>query len=176
MQIPAKVYRVLEYLDSLPANADDDLVLLIDAYDIWFQLPVSVLLSRYVELNAAANARLKAQFGNAYEAEHIRQTIIWGQQKLAEPNEAHTIAWYPIPESPLPADTYGGNTDTPIGRSRFSSFRPRYLNSGYAIGSVGSLRALWTRVKEWYEEHAESSENQNGSGNRLVSLDYQVSV
>jgi len=162
--IPAKIYRVSEYLDALPASADNDLVLLIDAYDIWFQLGPSVLVSRYHALNAAANTRLRAQLGPAYNKENIRQQIVWGQQKLAEPNEAHTIAWYPIPESPLPADTYGANTDTPIGRSRAASFRPRYLNSGYAMGTVASMRALWTRSKEWYEAHKEHDDNDNGSG------------
>ena len=43
----AKVRNVLRYLDNLSSASDDDLVLMIDGYDVVFQLPADVLIQRY---------------------------------------------------------------------------------------------------------------------------------
>lgn len=144
----AKISRVLEYLEKMPESMDHELIFMMDAYgpcesfrpmqigtadcttDIWFQLPPEVLVSRYYTINKKANQRLRARLGNAYDAEHIRQTIIFGAGKRCAPNQMHTVACYPIPEAPLPDDLYGANTDTVMGKNKYTSLKQRYLNSG----------------------------------------------
>lgn len=144
----AKISRVLEYLEKMPESMDHELIFMMDAYgpcepfrpmqigtadcttDIWFQLPPEVLVSRYHSINKKANQRLRARLGNAYDAEHIRQTIIFGAGKRCAPNQMHTVACYPIPEAPLPDDLYGANTDTVMGKNKYTSLKQRYLNSG----------------------------------------------
>lgn len=166
----------------MDASMDDDLVLMMDAYgafnlydklankeahleaDIWFQLPPEVLISRYHAINAAANRRLTSRLGRtARQEEGITQTIIFGAGKRCAPNEVHTIACYPMPESPLPDDLYGPNTDTIMGRNKYTSLRQRWLNSGYAIGPVKDMRKLFKRAEEKVEESEKHDYYDNGS-------------
>jgi hypothetical protein len=44
----AKIPEILEYLTMLGPEYNDDLVLIVDGYDTWFQLKPDVLLSRYL--------------------------------------------------------------------------------------------------------------------------------
>lgn len=128
-------------------SQDDDLVFMMDAYgvssytpyadykpylslDIWFQLRPEVLISGYHAINAAANKRLQARLGDAVQKENLKQTIIFGAGKRCAPNQMHTVACYPIPESPLPDNVYGANTDTVMGKNKYTSLKQRYLNSG----------------------------------------------
>ncbi|KAF7195274.1 hypothetical protein HII31_03480 [Pseudocercospora fuligena] len=144
----AKIYGVRDYLQGLDAASDDDLLLVIDAYDVWFQLPPEILISRYHAINAAANRRLAARLGNAAEVERITQSIIFGASKRCTPNQLQTVACYPIPDSPVPKDMYGSNTDTTLGRNMFSSFRPRFLCAGWMIGRVADMRRMFQRASE----------------------------
>ncbi|KAK3615306.1 hypothetical protein LTR56_026675, partial [Elasticomyces elasticus] len=49
--------------------------------DIWLQLRLEVLLSRYNAINAKANERLVQRLGSAVQIERIEQTIIFGAGK-----------------------------------------------------------------------------------------------
>lgn len=51
------------------------------------------------------------------------------------------------PESPLAPDIYGDHTDTTRGYGIRTSFRPRWLNSGVAIGPVSEMLALFQRTE-----------------------------
>lgn len=162
----AKIYRVLEYLETLAPSQDDDLVLMIDAYDIWFQLRFDVLVDRFHSMNAAANERLAQRLGRSLlESEHIEQNIIFGAGKRCAPNQLHSVACYTVPMSPLPDDLYGGNTDTVIGRNKYTSHRQRYLNSGYVLGRVKDVRVLFRRAAEEVKNTPDHNpELDNGSG------------
>ena len=59
----AKMAVVEKYLSTLPDTTDDELVLLVDAWDIWFQLPIELFLQRYHTINARANERISNQIG-----------------------------------------------------------------------------------------------------------------
>jgi hypothetical protein len=177
----AKVYGVLEYLESLDSSKDNELVLMMDAYgafdsyeqignikahleaDIWFQLRPEVLIQRWRAINEAANARLEDRLGYAVKVEGLQQTIIFGAGKRCAPNQVHTVACYPIPESPLPADIYGANTDTIMGRNKYTSLRQRYLNSGYIIGPVGDMRRMFRRAAEKVDTIKDQIDWDNGS-------------
>ncbi|KAF2210518.1 hypothetical protein CERZMDRAFT_45579 [Cercospora zeae-maydis SCOH1-5] len=175
----AKISRVLEWLRHLPPDMDSDLVFMMDAYDIWFQLPPEVLVDRYHMINRKANKRLRDRLGNAYYAENIRQTIVFGAGKRCAPNQMHTIACYPIPDSPLPDDLYGANTDTVMGKNKYTSHRQRYLNSGYIIGPAKDMRLMFTRAWEKIEANQDHDPWDNGSGgsdSMYYSTDLEQSI
>lgn len=95
----SKIEKTLQWLEDQPEEHNDDLVLLVDSYgsfnyfsdngdvdahmdgDVWFQLPIEVLLQRYNAVTERANKDLMTRMGKAYEAEEIRQSILFGASK-----------------------------------------------------------------------------------------------
>ncbi|KAK6449473.1 hypothetical protein FP744_10005723 [Trichoderma asperellum] len=152
----AKITRTLDYINDPVRRSqpgfDDELVFMLDAYDIWFQLPLNILLSRYDAIIEEENARVAHRMGRAYNNEGISSKIVFGAGKRCAPNLLNSVSCYPVPESPLPNDIYGGNTDTLIGINQWASFRTRYLNSGYTIGPVGEMRRVLERALEKLKE------------------------
>lgn len=149
-----KIEGTLEYIEehlTEPAQ-QDDLVIVFDAYDVWAQLPLEVLLARYSEAVADENTRVAKRMGTAYTREHIKSTILFAAGKRCAPNALYTVACYPLPESPLPKDLYGAATDTSVGHTFWSSYRTRYLNSGFFMGPVRDLRPLLVRAKAKMDE------------------------
>ena len=161
-----KISKVLEWLENLPPERDNDLVLMMDGYDIWFQLRKEVLIDRYNRINAAANKRIQKRMGRAAQAEGIRQTILFASGKRCFPNEIHTVACWPIPPSPLYKDMWEGNTDTTVGSfpNQWSNTRQRFLNSGVIIGPARDMRALFARAAQKIHELGQDPEpDDNGS-------------
>ena len=162
-----KISKVLDWLENLGPNHDDDLVLMMDGYDIWFQLRKDLLIERYHKINAEANRRIRERMGRAADIEGIQQTIIFGSGKRCFPNEVHTVSCWPLPPSPLPKDMWGGNTDGTIGSfpNAWSATRQRFLNSGTIMGPVRDMRALFARAAKKVEELGQDPEpDDNGSG------------
>ena len=158
----AKINRSLQYINDerrqkLP-GFEDDLFLMIDAYDGWFQLPESVLLSRFRDILHEESARVAQRMGRAYYKEGIQPLVVFGGGKRCAPNQLQTIACYPVPESPLPFDLRSGHTDTVLGRNEFSSFRTRYLNAGFMMGKVRHVRPLLERAHEKLNECMDRTE------------------
>jgi len=144
----AKISGVLDLLETLRPEQDQDLILLVDAFDVWFQLRPSVLIERYHVINREAERRIAKRVGRAAKSGSIKQTVIFGASKHCLPNEPDDIGCFPLPESPLPKDMYGTNTDTEHGHTEHSSFRPRYLNTGFIIGPASDLRAIFQSAKQ----------------------------
>ena len=162
-----KITRVLEYLGNLGTEHDKDLVLMMDGYDIWFQLHKDLLIERYYRINADANKRIKDRMGRAARIEGIQQTIVFGAGKRCWPNEVHTVACWPLPPSPLPKDLYDGNTDKPVGSrpNPWSTTRQKFLNSGLIMGPVADMRALFARAEAIVKKLGDDPEpDDNGSG------------
>ena len=156
-----------ELLDGSGDASEDDLALMVDAYDIWFQLPPSVLIQRFHQLNREADERnqqkweqMKSQHPN-FPIEPPRQSIIVTGAKDCFPDpssgsDGHYDLW---PASPMPEDLYGDDTDkfqTAIVESsrRFRRIRPRCANSGMIMGTMGAMRDALTRCREKVEEAA----------------------
>ena len=62
----AKVETILNYLHKMGNTtnvAKDDMVLILDGYDIWLQLRPEVLLKRYFKILEATNARSEELYG-----------------------------------------------------------------------------------------------------------------
>lgn len=150
----AKITRTLEYLEKLGSDSDDELVLMIDGYNIWFQLPVEVLVSRYYDILSETDIRLEQRYTQrgwlaARDQElhgELSSRIVFAAGKRCAPNQVHTIACYALPASPLPEDLYGEDTDTPIGHNQYYSARQRYLNSAIIMGPVRDMRKLFERA------------------------------
>lgn len=152
----AKITRTLEYINDKKRRQkpgfDDELVFMLDAYDIWFQLPVEILLERYHNIVEEENERVKKRMGRAFDTEKIHSSIVFGGGKRCAPNFIYSLACYPVPDSPISKDIRRQNTDTAMGRNQWSSFRTRYLNSGYIIGPIGKMRPLLEKAKQRLEE------------------------
>lgn len=167
----AKLESFLAVIEDLLATAEgedsdvseDDLAVLVDAYDVWFQLPPSVLIERYHQLNQDADERVQRQWHDAqglatnFPVESPRQSILVTTAKDCHPDsdsgaDPHYDHW---PESPMPADMYGKNTDKVLGISdparKFRRIRPRCINSGMVMGTMGSLRDALKRSKSKIE-------------------------
>lgn len=109
-----KISETLAYLNTLPASADEDIVLVLDAYDVWLQLPPDVLIRRYFQAIDKANKRLKSE--SIYGVEHggavVKQSILFGPDKTCWPDDERRAACWAVPESSLPDDIFGPATDT----------------------------------------------------------------
>ena len=172
-----KISETLAYLNNLPASNDDDLVLLIDAYDVWLILRPEVMISRYFELLQRSNERLQSTglHGRMHGGAEIRNTLFWGPDKVCWPTENQRAACWAVPDSPLPKNAFGPDTDawmvlnrqvtqlTPnysipwANHCRMS--RPRWLNSGTLIGPVRDMRDMFNatmqKVLETFDEKYE---------------------
>ncbi|GAB7344083.1 hypothetical protein MBLNU457_1990t1 [Dothideomycetes sp. NU457] len=160
----AKISKVLEYLNTIPTTEDDDLVLIADAYDIWFQLPKDVLVSRYRDMITFGNDQIHTRLGSSASKQGISAQIVFAAGKRCAPNQPHTIACYPLPDSPIDDNIYGGNTDTIMGWNKYSSNKQRYLNSGYIIGPIGHVKKMFVKAWAMAESIPEHDPNDNGSG------------
>ncbi|KAM0256214.1 hypothetical protein ACHAQJ_005085 [Trichoderma viride] len=161
----AVIEELLGQLD-LDGGADErDLAVLVDAYDIWFQLPPSVLIERYHRLNNEANERVRREWRAAqgdstsnFPMSPPEQSIIVTTAKDcqpdsesgSDPNYAH---W---PHSPMPKDLYGDGTDQVLPllfdpARKYKKIRPRCINSGMIMGTMGALRQVLRRCKRKIE-------------------------
>ncbi|KAM0482040.1 hypothetical protein ACHAPX_003374 [Trichoderma viride] len=153
-----KIPGFVKYLDAAmhpEAHPDekleeDDLVLMVDAYDVWFQLPADILLKRYHEINKRANIRLQQQWDRD-EPLPMRQTIIAASGKNChpQPNSGSNMHCERLPDSPLRADLYGPDTEKDANKHR--DHRPKYINGGVYIGPAGDMRRLFRRAAEKME-------------------------
>lgn len=144
----AKIEGVLDHLNTLEPRYDDDLVILVDGYDVWFQLRPQVLVERYFDINRKADERIRKQLGKGMAINKISQKIVFSAQKRCWPKGPEHAACYAVPESTLAKDVYGSDTDMEVDdeKNPYLKFRQRYLNSGSSVGSVGALRALFKRA------------------------------
>lgn len=146
----AKIFGVNEYLSGLNSSYDEDLVLMVDGYDVWLQLQPQVLISRYLDMNRRADRRIRDELGNAAETYGVRQEIVFGCQKRCWPWKANDPPCYAVPESMLPEDIYGRRTDK-LNSDRtdpYIYYRPRFLNSGVGLGTVRAMRKLFRQAFE----------------------------
>ncbi|KAK2469307.1 hypothetical protein H9L39_19024 [Fusarium oxysporum f. sp. albedinis] len=80
----AKLRATKRYLYS-PAGAEkDDLVIIMDGFDVLAQIPVEIVIERYFDLIAEADQKLADQRGITVEEVHsrgLRHTLLWGTDK-----------------------------------------------------------------------------------------------
>lgn len=156
-----KIKGTYDYLSTAEHVKDDDLVLIIDGYDVWFQLPPEVMIRRYHMILNAANKRLRTRYGtalakkpgadgNIVSTQKYTQKVLFAADKLCWPNPADDPACAAVPYSTLPKDIYGSDTDNDA--EAFHN-RPRFLNSGTVIGRVADVRNLYKYAVHKVEEN-----------------------
>ncbi|KAL6716821.1 hypothetical protein ACLMJK_004733 [Lecanora helva] len=143
----AKVSKVLDHLKTLPPSNNDDLVLIVDGYDVWFQLRPDVLVRRYFAVKKAADLRADSELGVDVAKEHdVRHTVIFGPDKLCWPaGGGRRPACWAVPQSPLPMNAFGTFDDTEVVLAAKNAFqaRARWLNSGTIMGTVSDVRSVF---------------------------------
>lgn len=146
----AKIAGVHRYVANLHESHDEDIVLMVDGFDVWMQLRPQTLLDRYYDLTRRGNERIESVLGTSVARErNIRQQVIFGCQKRCWPWNPEDPPCYAVPNSTLPRDIYGARTDTPSGEEYpFQNNRPRFLVSGTAIGPVRAFRRLFDQALE----------------------------
>jgi len=157
----AKIKGFRDYL--VDRTDDDDVVIMIDGYDAWFQLPLDVLLGRFFA---------------------TRAPVVFGADKKCWPNDKDSIACTVVPESPLPGDTFGKDTDKlTILRDRkdkYDNFRPRWVNSGTIIGYAKHVRSIydeaWGKINGTREVTSDQLIMAEVFGDRIVRGDHQMTV
>ncbi|TDZ37968.1 hypothetical protein CTRI78_v010995 [Colletotrichum trifolii] len=166
----AKLESLLAVIDTIYDTEDNvnenDLILLVDAYDIWFQLPPSVLVERFHTLNRNADVRVAEQWAElaaepGFPVRPPRQNIIVTTAKDCQPTwESGSNPRYEYwPESPLPSDFYGAGTDEipPYAydaAQKYKKVRPRCVNSGMVMGTMGALRGALGQAKAKVDDAA----------------------
>ncbi|ROT37168.1 hypothetical protein SODALDRAFT_324818 [Sodiomyces alkalinus F11] len=144
----------LEALSSTTTPPDerlrpDDLVLIMDAYDVWIQLPPSVLIRRWLAQNAAAASRIRAAWPADAQgaASPPLQSVILSTQKKCWPTKADGSDTHCdiLPESTARGGLYGPDTDKPD--APLQHRRPRYINSGSMLGPARDAIRILRRAK-----------------------------
>ncbi|GAO47751.1 hypothetical protein G7K_1950-t1 [Saitoella complicata NRRL Y-17804] len=133
-----KIAGLNEYLLKSTVSRNDTIIIA-DGFDVWFQLPLDVMVSRY---------RLAQQ--------NDTSRTIFGADKKCWPNDPNSPACTRAPLSSLPDGVYGPDTDQLTiyrdQKAKYDNFRPRWLNSGTAIGPASSLHAIyeeaWRRIED----------------------------
>ncbi|KAL8686635.1 MAG: hypothetical protein Q9218_006967 [Villophora microphyllina] len=166
-----KIRGVYDYLNNKDKIADEDMVLIVDGYDAWFQLPPVIMIKRYHTLVSEANDRLRRRYGTVVrknEGERkateivprYSQSIVFGADKLCWPNPQSDPACAAVPYSTLPKDVYGPATDNDP--DSFNN-RPRFLNSGTIMGPAKDVRAVYEAAVAKVEK-----ENRGTIGDQFV--------
>ncbi|KAL9078417.1 MAG: hypothetical protein Q9157_002645 [Trypethelium eluteriae] len=173
----AKISGVLEWLDTLRPERDDDLVLMVDGYDVWFQLRPETLIRRYNQINREAAARTKQRLGPAFKKERLQQSVIFSAQKRCFPWSDDAIPCYAVPESALPPDVYGPDTDIQIDPDwPYQTIRPRWINSGIIIGPVAQMRSMFHRTLQKLHEDPNFGSDQRLFNSVFGEQEYQREV
>lgn len=138
-----KITETLAYLRSLPPTADNELVLILDAYDVWLQLRPEIMIERYYKVLQKNDERLKVEgiLNRRYDTSNppMRNTIVFGPDKIHWPQGPADAATWAVPESSMPRNAFGPDTDTDM-----YTARPRWLNSGTILGPVKDMRDMFS--------------------------------
>ena len=154
----AKVQGIYDYLLSVEADSEykEDLVLIIDAWDLWFKLRPDVLLKRYYAVNKAADQRTREKFGEEAMVEHnMRQTVLFGPDKICWPVDYSRPACWAVPDGNLPKFAFGPQTSN----GRRETNQPIWLNSGTIMGPVRDLLEVFrATLDEIHNNHVTDSD------------------
>lgn len=147
-----KIEGLYDYLYQLDFSRYNDLILMMDGYDSWFQLRPDVLVNRWRHINREALTRTEARLGRrAVKAESITQDIVFSAEKNCGPTKAlwDEVACYAQPPSPLRKDLYGPQTDILDPKILLPMrMRPSFLNSGFVMGTAGAMRQMIAHTRQ----------------------------
>ncbi|KAF3318700.1 hypothetical protein TWF173_006715 [Orbilia oligospora] len=161
----ARAQKIKGFHDYLNTRTrDDDIIIMIDGFDVWFQLPLQVLLSRFLKMGVP---------------------VVFGADKKCWPNDFKSVACTAIPQSPLPGDVFGDDTDRQTilrsRREKYDNFRPRWVNSGTIIGYASHVRSIYDEAWKKVEQAGQEVDSDQMIlaevyGERVVKGDNSMSV
>ena len=129
-----------------------DLILLIDAVDVWLQLSPTVMASRFLEFNS---------------------DIVIGADKMCWPNPADSHDCTAAPESPLPEGLFYHQDDESDSKDVRYSDRPQHANSGTVLGRLFKMKELYVKLVEIMEsERYRNFHSDQGAFNMLLGDGY----
>lgn len=153
----ARLKSIYHHLMKKKFVKENDLVLVVDGEDTWFQLPSDVTIRQYQNIVADANKRLREEYGvDEKGLQKFSQTIIFGAEKVCEGDD---VACKYAPYSPLPSNIYGKQTGK---ETRYSP--ARYLDSGMVMGPVVDMRALYEAAVQKFDSHGQAATAQSVLG------------
>jgi hypothetical protein len=147
--------EIKEYLHNEKLVHDEDLLLIVDGHDTWFQLPSDVIIKQYGSVVEYANARLLKKYGvDENKRQRFNQKIVFGAEKSCE-GGAEFCKY--APESILPHDIYGVSKETTS-----EDIPARYLNSRVLMGPAQDLRILFdAALKRFQNDNSEKQTMQS---------------
>ncbi|KAH9864034.1 hypothetical protein J1614_009967 [Plenodomus biglobosus] len=126
----------LNFLSNARLVKDEDLVLIVDGQQSWFQLPSDVIVTQYKRLLEDANWRLLARYGvDADGYQKFNQTIVFGAEKMCVGDD---MACRYVPHSILPGGMYGEDDG-----HRIADMPAKFINSKMVMGPAKDLRTLY---------------------------------
>jgi len=152
----AQINGTVRYLYSFEEIHGDDLVLMLDGYDAWFQPLLQTVVARYSNINTRTIKRLNTNFGNkSAEQIGVHQDIFFGAQKRCWPKSAKDRPCYAVPQSNLPSDSCGPGTDTDVNDELNPYINPQFrLDDGSrrcnAEDVQPSARTGSARCQSWW--------------------------
>ncbi|MCJ1280574.1 hypothetical protein MMC21_008403 [Puttea exsequens] len=152
-----KIQKVLEYLRKFPEEQSDDLVLVVDGYDVWFQLTPEVLIGRYFAQRKTDEARLDRKYGPKVVKENeFRPRVYFGNDKFCWPlsDEGRPACWA-VPQSTMPSSSYGPIEEVkwfPTDEEAYH-YRARWLNSGTIVGPVSEMLRMFEAAAMQVQDH-----------------------
>ncbi|KAH7053339.1 hypothetical protein B0J12DRAFT_739444 [Macrophomina phaseolina] len=142
---------VHEHLQHNQGIKDEDLVLIVDGYRSWFQLPAPVLVQQYEAALADANARLRRKYGTVRPLsghpnprQLFRQTVLWAADEHCWPVLEGDVACTAVPQSPF----FWDQSPYANASEEASAYNPKFVNSGTVIGPAKDLRAIFKALME----------------------------
>ncbi|KAF3006696.1 hypothetical protein E8E13_008950 [Curvularia kusanoi] len=140
------VAEIREYLHNEKLVHDQDLLLIVDGQDTWFQLPSDAIIKQYEAVTEYANARLLKKYGvDESKRQKFNQTIVFGAEKVCK---GDVTACRSSPESILAHDVYG----TADGAVQPKDLPAKYLNAKAVMGPAKDLRSLFDAALRRSEE------------------------
>lgn len=131
----------LHYLSNTKLVKDKDLVLIVDAQQMWFQLPSDVMIEQYKRLLEDGNLRLLKRYGtDENRFQKFNQTILFGAEKMCEGDDK---ACKYVPLSPSPNNLYTTETGRLI-----SETPAKFINARMAMGPASDLRRLYQAAQK----------------------------
>lgn len=136
-----KLRAMRRYLIDTPNAEDDDLVIVIDGYDVLAQLPAQAMIEIFFETMARHDKHLADRFGLTVEQARERGLytgVLWGADKGCYPPMFDEPQCWGLPPSFLPHNVYGRSTHD----GSLAMNDPVYVNAGTVMARVGSIREL----------------------------------
>jgi hypothetical protein len=149
----AQVKGIASFLQNSTRVNGEDLVLVVHSDNTFFQLPPEVLVHRFHALLRESNAKLRRKYGVTLAeregskeiVQKYSQKVVFAASKHCSLNHTDDAACATVPQSTLPPDLFGLKTDKQRDGTRN---RPRWLESGAAMGQAADLLPVYERLLE----------------------------